>query len=275
MGSGAEMIGGLMVAVASGAVLSIAALLIFYKMIDGDVPAWMGLGALVGIFPVLILAVRPPHPAVPAIVLVVSITLMAFFPFMLNQLDKADLYSLDVDQLKKSYQALAARPDNFASKLQVAKALHSQGFVHQAIAIATATLDTIPNEKDPFSNRSLRDQFREEDAKVKQWMRTAGKHPLYAIHMKCGSCGTENPLEAIVCVDCGHPYLLDVAQKGDSRTKVIGKLVLAWGLLALFLVGAASAGLAMPGASGVAVILISLVAIGALFAWMFRRPGMA
>ncbi len=269
------MFGGLMVAVASGVVLSVASLLVFYKMIDGDIPAWMGLGSLMGIICVLLLAVRPPHPAIPGVVLVVSLTLMAFFPFMLNQLDKADLHSFDVSQLQKSYQALAARPDNFASKLQVAKALHSQGFVHQAIAIATATLNTIPNEKDQVTNRSLRDQFREEDAKVKMWMRSAGKVPLYAVHMKCGNCGYDNPLEAIVCQKCGHAYLLDVAKKGDNKTKVIGKLVLAWAMLALFLVGAASAGLAMPGMKGIAVILGALVAIGLLFAWMFRRPGLA
>lgn len=275
MGNGPEMLGGLMIAVASGVVLGIAFLLIVYKMIDGDIPVGMGLGSLVGIIGVLMMTAKPPHPAIPGVVLIVALTLMAFFPFMLNQLDKADLNSFDVGRLQKAYQALAARPDNFASKLEVAKALHSQGFVHQAIAIANETLNSIPTERDNVTNRSLRDQFRDEDYKVKQWMRTAGKAPLYAVHMKCANCGFENQLNAIVCGKCGHTYLLDVARKGDNKAKVIGKLVLSWGLLALFLVGAASAGLAMPGIAGISVILGSLVAIGFLFAWMFRSPGVA
>lgn len=275
MGDGSEMIGGLMVAVASGVILGIAALLIVYKMIDGDIPVWMGFGSLIGIVGVLLMTAKPPHPAVPAVVLIVALTLMAFFPFMLNQLDRADLNSFDVGRLQKAYQSLAARPDNFASKLEVAKALHSQGLVHQAIAIATATLDSIPVTKDNVTNRSLRDQFRDEDYKVKQWMRVAGKVPLYAVHMRCGNCSHENPVSAIVCEKCGHTYLLDVARKGDNKSKVIGKLVLSWGLLALFLVGSASAGLAMPGIAGIGVILLSLVAIGFLFAWMFRTPGLA
>ena len=264
-----------MIAVASGVILGIAFLLIVYKMIDGEIPAGMGLGSLVGIIGVLMMTAKPPHPAIPAVVLIVALTLMAFFPFMLNQLDKADLNSFDVGRLQKAYQSLAARPDNFASKLEVAKALHSQGFVHQAIAIANETLNSIPTEKHNVTNRSLRDQFRDEDYKVKQWMRTAGKAPLYAAHMKCGNCGHENQLTAIVCEKCGHTYLLDVARKGDNKAKVIGKLVLSWGLLALFLVGSASAGLAMPGIAGISVILGSLVAIGFLFAWMFKTPGVA
>lgn len=275
MGNAQDAIGGLMIAVASGVVLGIAALLIIYKTIDGDIPGWMGLGSLVGIIGVLLMTAKPPHPAIPGIVLVVALTLMAFFPFMLNQLDKADLNSFDVGRLQKSYQALAARPDNFASKLEVAKALHSQGFVHQAIAIANATLDSIPTEKNDVTNRSLRDQFRDEEYKVKQWMRAAGKVPLYAAHMRCGNCNHENPLTAVVCEKCAHPYLLDVARKGDNKTKVIGKLVLSWGLLALLLVGSAAVGLAMPGAAGIGVIFLFLIGIGLLFAWMFRRPGLA
>ncbi len=270
-----EMVGGLMVSVAGGVVLGIAGLLIVYKMIDGDIPVWAGAGSLVGIIGVLLIMARPPHPAVPAIVLIVALTLMAFFPFMLHQLDRADLNSFDVGRLQKAYQSLAGRPDNFASKLEVANALHSQGLVHQAIAIANATLDSIPNGRDNLTNRSLRDRFKNEDYRVKQWMRTAGKVPLFADHMICRGCNHENPIHAIVCEKCGNNYLLDVARRGDNKAKVIGKLVVSWGLLALFLVGSASAGLAMPGGGGIAVILLSLVGIGFLFAWMFRRPGVA
>ena len=275
MGDAAEMVGGLMIAVASGVVLGIAVLLIVYKMIDGDIPVAMGLGSVVGIMGVLVLTVRPPHPAIPAVVLVVALTLMAFFPFMLNQLDRADLNSFDVARLERAYQSLAERPDNFASKLEVAKALHSQGMVHQAIAIATATLDAIPNQKDNVTNRSLRDQFRDEDYKVKQWMRQAGTVPLYADHLRCRACNHDNPLTAIVCEKCGNSHLLDAAKRGDNKSKVIGKLVLSWGLLALFIVGSAAAGLALPGIGGFLIIVVLLAAIGGLFAWMFRRPGMA
>ncbi|MBC8064449.1 MAG: hypothetical protein H7Y17_06445, partial [Chlorobia bacterium] len=264
---GAEaMVGGLLIAIISGVVLGIAALLVVYKMIDGDIPVSMGMGGLVSIVGVILLTVKPPHPAIPAIVLVVALTLMAFFPFMLNQLDKADLNSFDVDRLGRSFESLAQRPDNFASRLEVAKALHSQGMVHQAIAIASAALDTIPHEKSDVSNRSIRDQFRDEDYKVKQWMRQAGKVPLFADHMHCRACNHDNPLTAIVCENCGNTHLLDAARRGDNKTKVIGKLVLSWGLLALFLVGSASAGLSLPGAAGIAVILAFLVAIGFLFA---------
>jgi hypothetical protein len=267
-----EMIGGLFIAIACGIVLGIAALMIVYKMIDGDIPVAAGAGSLVMLIGVMLLAVKPPHPAIPAVVLVVALTLMAFFPFALAQLDRADLNSFDVERLDKAYQSLAARPDNFASKLEVAKALHSQGFVHQAIAIASAALDQIPTEKDNVTNRSLRDQFRDEDYKVKMWMRQAGNVPLYAEHMHCRACNHENPLSAIVCEKCGNAFLLDVAKSGDNKGKVIGKLVLAWGLLALFLVVSASIGLEFQGIAGFGMIFISLTGLGAVLYWLFRRP---
>jgi len=270
-----EMVGGLMISVAAGVVLGIASLLIIYKMIDGDIPVALGIGSLVGIVGILLLTTRPPHPAIPAIVLVVALTLMAFFPFALNQLDKADLRSYDISRLEKAYESLRLRPDNFASKLEVAKALHSQGLVHQAIAIGAATLDTIPGDRDIVTNRSLRDQFREEDYKVKQWMREAGKVPLFADHMRCQKCGHENPLQAAFCEKCGHAFLLDVARKGDNRTKVIGKLAFAWALLAVYLVGAASIGVSLQGVAGFAVIFAALIGLGGILAWLFRTPTLA
>lgn len=275
MGNAEAMLGGLMVGVACGVVLGIAVLMIVYRMIDGEIPAALGLGSIVGIIGIIILAVRPPHPAIPAVVLVVALALMAFFPFMLNQLDRAELNSFDVDRLARSMQSLSERPDNFAAKLDVAKALHSQGMVHHAIAIGNATLDTIPSERDNFTNRSLRDQFKNEDYMVKLWMRTAGKVPLYAEHMRCKICQHENPLSAVFCEKCGNTYLLDAARKGDNKTKVVGKLVFAWALLALFIVGSASAGLSLSGVAGFGVILLGVTGIGVVFAWMFRRPGLA
>ena len=275
MGNVEEMVGGLLVGVACGVVLGIATLLIVYKMIDGEIPVWMGLGSIVGIIGIILLAVRPPHPAIPAIVLVVALALIAFFPFMLNQLDKAELNSFDVERLAKSYQSIAERPDNFASKLELAKALHSQGMIHHAIAIASATLDTIPSERDSVTLRSLRDQFKDEDYKVKQWMRQAANIPLYADHMRCRICNHENQLSSIVCEKCGNSYLLDSARRGDNKTKVIGKLVLSWALVALLIVLSASAGLSMPGFLGIAAILVAVVCIGFLFHWMFKRPNLA
>lgn len=274
-GSLDEMVGGLMISVAAGVVLGIAVLLIVYKTIDGDIPVPMGLGSIVGIIGILMLTTRPPHPAIPAIVLVVALTLMAFFPFALAQLDKADLRSFDISRLERSFKALEMRPDNFASKLEVARALESQGLVHQAIAIANATLDAIPSERDNVSNRSLRDQFRDEDYKVKMWMRNAGKVPLYAADMRCKACNHENPLSAAFCEKCGHAFLLDAARKSDSRPTVMGKLVFAWALLALYLVGAASIGVSLSGVVGIATLFAALAGLGGILTWLFRSPRLA
>src|SRR5437016_14650314 len=86
-----EAIPGLLIAIACGVVLGIAVLLLIYKMVDGDLPVVAGLPALVMILLAMALAIRPTHPAVPGVILVSAIALMAFFPYAVQVLESYEL----------------------------------------------------------------------------------------------------------------------------------------------------------------------------------------
>src|SRR5579862_4844842 len=124
-----------LVAVASGIVLGVAVLLLIYKMIDGDMPVGAGLAALVMIFVSMALAIRPPHPIVPGVVLVMSLTLMAFFPYAEQKLEEFELRAIDAERLARTFEAVRLRPDNFSAKFELARLLYDHGFQAQAMQL--------------------------------------------------------------------------------------------------------------------------------------------
>lgn len=256
----------------AGVVVGLAMLGVLYKTIDGEIPAFGGIGAMVVLVFLLLVTIKPPHPILPAVVLVVISTLMAFFPFALTQLERADLIGFSLDQLEKAYAAYRANPDNVPVRLELARQVYEQGLPHHAIAIADAALDSLSKDRDPVWNRSLRDQFRIEDGRLAQWKRASASSPLFETQLYCNACREKNELSAIVCAKCGEAYLLALGRKGDIRPKMILKLLIAWSVLAAYLVTAAWIGFALSGVIQVAAFVAGVVGTGIVIALLFRRP---
>jgi hypothetical protein len=265
-----EAVGSLLIAVTSGVVLAIAILLILYRMIDGDIPAPLGAGAIVMILGLLIGSVRPPHPALPGVVLVVALTAMAFFPFALHTLERAELQGIDIHRLERAYRAYSERPDNASALFELARCLHLHGMANHAIAIGSATLETLSTKVDPIKNASLKDAFRGEEIMVRTWTRDRDKSPTKVEPITCPSCGNRNAIGQPVCLKCQRPYLLDLAQQLDVRPRIMGRLVLAWAALALFLVIAVGLGMAFQGTAMIATFAVALAAVGGFLSWLFR-----
>jgi hypothetical protein len=263
-----DALAGFMIAVACGVVLGIAVLLIIYKMVDGDVPVGAGLGAMVMVFVAMALAIKPPHPIVPGVVLVLSLTLMAFFPYAEQKLEEFELRRVDANRMAKSYEAIRVRPDNFAAKFELAKILHAHGFVSQAVHLTGTTMASLSNEKDEIQNRSLKDVFHREEVLLKRWQ----TEPQNAGATKCMTCGTLNRTTDLFCNSCGRPYMLDIVQTQEVKPRVWAKMVLAWAALALFIPGAVAIGMNLDGAVRLFAFTGGFVAVGALIYWLFKPP---
>lgn len=264
--------GGLIVAMVAGVVVGLAMLGVLYKTIDGEIPALGGIGAMVGLVFLLLITIKPPHPVIPAVVLVVIATLMAFFPYALGQLERAELHGFSLDQLEKAYAGFRSNPENVPVRLEVARQVYEQGLPHHAIAIAESTLDGLSKERDAVWNRSLRDQFRNEDARLAQWKRLNARSPLFESQLYCSNCREKNELSAIVCAKCGDAYLLALGRKGDIPPRMIVKLLAAWTVLACYLVLAAWIGFALSGVPQVMAFMGGIVGVGLVIAILFRRP---
>jgi hypothetical protein len=270
-----DAIPALLVAVSSGIVLSIAVLLIIYKMIDGDVHVGVGFPAIVVIMALLLMSVKPPFPAMPGIVLVVALTLMAFFPFALNTIERFELQAIDTDRMERAYRSLAEKPDNLAALFELSRCLHQHGMASHAIAITSATLEGLSRQIDPVRNASLRDAFRGEDYMLKSWIRERDQKGATNDPVKCPSCGSVNAIGQPVCLSCKRPYLLDLARQQDIRPKILSRLVLAWAVLAGFLVGTVSLGMNFQGPTMVVMFSGALAGVAFFLNWLFKKPKLA
>ncbi len=72
-----EGLASLAIAIFASVVMGIAALLIIYKMVDGEFPFLQGMVALIIVFLMIALAVIAKSPVVPGTIFVVALTSMA------------------------------------------------------------------------------------------------------------------------------------------------------------------------------------------------------
>lgn len=259
-----------MIAVATGVVQGVAVLFLVYKMVDGDLPAGPGICALIMIVLSMALAIRPPHPAVPGVILVLSLTLMAFFPFAEQKLEEFELRAIDANRLARSIESLRARPDNFAAKFELARLLYDHGFYAQAINLTGSTLAGLSTEKDEVKNRSVRDVFNCEDVLLKKWVTAQAVQD--RMSFVCPGCGNANPPNEVFCTKCGRPYMLDKVRGQEVKPRVWAKLVIAWAALALFVPGVVAIGMNLDGVVRIIAFGVAMVAIAAMMAWLFRPP---
>lgn len=267
-----EVVGSFFITLAGAIVCGIAILLILYKMIDGDFPVVPGLVAVAANLFVMAIIVRPPHPAIPGIALLVVVTLTCFFPYAAGVLEKIENDAIDLSRMERAYSAVLFRPDNLAARLEIAEMLHAQGFVHQAIAIAREAIIALPSEVDQVQNRSVRDLFAKEERRLAQWLHTPPPPNALPPVVACAKCGKRNESNILICPGCNSPYLLNAIQQENVQWKTVGKLLLSWAAIAVFFLGVMLIALNMKGGLMYVMIFAAGAAVFAFVSWLFKRP---
>lgn len=260
-----------LVTLPSAVIVALCVVLVVHRMIDGDMPAAPGLGAILALIAILWLCVWPPHPLVPAIALVSVVALMVTFPFAERQLADVELREYDVERLERAVRALEQKSDNPSALFEAARWLYVQGFHADAIAMGDAALRMLSDKRDEVRNVSIREQFRAEDQMVSRWKRS----PIAPVHPSaygCPACRTVNPPGTLFCNGCRRPYLLDRVKKVDLRARFWGRLVLTWALIGGVIVGASSVGLVVTGVLRIVAVGVGVVVLGLLLTVLFRPP---
>ena len=254
--------------------MGIAFLLMLYKMIDGELPFVPGIAGMGFLMFLLAMSVKPVHPAIPGIIFVVVLTAMGLAPFAANQLEQVELKAFETDRLIRLYENYVQRPDNVAALLKIADHLYQNGLRANAIAIASATLNSLSNQPDAIHNRSQRDYFRTEDYALQRWIRETGDISLLK-PVPCPSCGAVSRPEFLLCETCGRPYLIDIVNKMHNvnvAPKVYGKLVLSFGAIATLIVVCSAVGLYFSGVFMFLMMVIAIAGVAALLNYLFRAP---
>ncbi len=254
-----------------GPICAFCAVVIIRWMIGGDVEAWVGSLAILGIILTLAIAVGSHNTAVQICAVTGMVSLMVFFPFAGDYLDRQDLRTITAEHIDKGHAELSLHPENFPAWFTLARNLYEFGYRGHAIALAEQTLDRIPNVPDPFKNCSVRDLFRTEEYEVKKWRRESG-HPSYHKPLLCPRCKAPNLPGHINCQRCGGPYLLELSRKAPRRSKVFAKLLLGWAVIAVLIPSAGVAAIMAKGALGSMSVLAVILAGGATLFFVLKPP---
>ena len=264
---------GLITAFAMIPVVIVAVLLLMHWMTTGQIDAGAGLAAI-AVVAIVSFATVVSHSTVAVVaVFVCLVTLMVFFPYAWDQLARAEVQGMDIDKLDKAHEQLVATPENVATFFLVAEMVHTLGLEGHAIAIYESTLNKLSTQIDPIKNQSMREVFRAEESRVREWRRHV-RDPDAFRAVACPRCGRRNEPGTLACGGCNGPFLLDLARQIDPRPKIRSRLVTGWACLGLFFTGTVYGMVVLEGFGAYVVLAVGLGLVGTVLYRLFGRRAM-
>lgn len=261
---------GLIMAFAMIPVVIVVILVLMHWMVTGDIDGWTGLAVIAVVFVVSFATVMSRSTIAVGAVLTCMVTLMVFFPYAVDQLAEAEVQGMDIDKLDKAHQQLVRTPDNVASFFLVAEMVYALGLEGHAIAICERTLEKLSTVIDPIKNQSMREVFRAEEHRTRQWRRQV-RDPDAFRAVECPRCQHKNEPGTLACGRCNGPFLLDLARKIDPRPRIRPRLVLGFGLLGLFFTGTVYGMVVLEGFGAYLVLSVGVGLIATVLYKLFRR----
>ncbi|MCG9894656.1 MAG: hypothetical protein MH204_04180, partial [Fimbriimonadaceae bacterium] len=262
-------VGGLMIALALIPIIGLGVMFILREWITKSIGAVEAIPAIGVLLAFQVAAIRFQDQA--GVIMVVLLSLMAFFPFAQQQMNRHMLREITAGQVDRAHQALSQRSDNLPAWFALSEGLWAAGHQGHAIQVCEQTLNRISTAVDPMSNVSMRHHFMREEMRLKMWKEVADLRNCQPI--KCPFCGEMNAPGLVACGKCGRAYLLETVRRNVSRRSILSRLVLGWALLALFIGGAALVGAALGTVPAiVGAVLVAVVALGLVMNWLFRAP---
>lgn len=208
-------------------------------MIEGEIEPLFGLVAVFGSVGLGAVAASPPAPWVTPIIFGFVLCMVVFYPYMRHQMAQQQLTAFEMKQIEDAYRELSLRPDNAMAQMRMARVLERRGKLGHAIAIAETALHGRPI-------KMVEDEVRE----VRRWKVNATDASLFE-DASCLRCGAKNPVGTLICVGCGGPFLLDIAQgRSVLKSPIVKRLIAGW-LVALlvFIAIPVTATSGLPGAA--------------------------
>lgn len=250
-------------------VFGLAIVWVIHKMVSGDVSPTAGFGILFLLLLMLAIAILVPGQKMMIPVLVIVVVGAVFFPFAETQLEKQGLVEIEDSRIDKAHRELAVRPNNYAARFELARALYERGLHGHAICLAENTINAIPSEPDPMTNATLRDKFHYEESMLRKWKKNVTDKRAFE-PVQCPSCKHKNPPGVLACEKCKGPYLLELVRVRDGSRTILPRLLAGFGLTGLLLLVCAwiSTALTWPGSA--IGILGAMVSIGGLLNWIYR-----
>jgi len=198
---------------------------LIHWMVAGDVEAWIGIPGVVLAVCLGAVTTRPPDPMLSPLLFAAVLGTVVLFPFVRALHHRRQLAQIDIEQLASIHDGLARNPANWAAKFRMAEILYQRGHTGPAIRLAEAAIVHLPANL-----------FAPEHRVINGW-RSTPHHPESLRCPPCLRCGFNNEPGEHVCQRCGRPFLLDLAAGSWVAGGAMAKLLGAWAVAILLLIG--------------------------------------
>jgi len=218
--------------------------------VHGDIDLGVGFIGVLSAFMLGAFTTNPPHPSLSPILFLVATASLLALPFVRSAHHKRTVGKLDIDRLELAYGALDMRPDNPSAQFKIAETVYSRGLPGHAIALAESALSSMPKS-----------MFLNEHRAVESW-KMAVQDPNAFKPIQCPECSHWIAPGGYRCPTCRTKYLLSYA-KGQWIGPSIAKKVLgAWIVAILALVGIPSTVASHLPTAAMIVLILAQGAIG-------------
>lgn len=222
-------------------------------MIVGEIDALAGLFGLAFGATLGVLSVNPPDPGLRPLFLAAAILTLIVTPITRLSMDRMALASIDIEAIERAYEMLRQKPDNYAAKMRLAKALYNKGIIAHAVAICEEALR-------PASDIT----FSEEKYMLKRWKGQLSMVPNTTKDIRCINCNELNEPGNVFCKKCRHAFLLSYAKGQFMKPSIAKRLVACWMFAMMAIVGIPLSLTAFDPVTAIVVIFV-LFAAGTYF----------
>lgn len=197
---------------------------VIHLWVGGDIEAPFALSAIGTGLAIIYFTINPPVDWLSPVLFAATIVTLALFVPIRRLATSHELKEVDYERLERAVEAYEQRPDNVAASLAAAELLFQYGQIGHAIALADKAL--------VGANPA---HYSREQRALAEWKALEVRNP--SPIPECIRCGTSNAAGTLKCGRCGAPVLVDVVRGKVVPGALMHKLVTAWAVGTLVIVG--------------------------------------
>lgn len=194
-------------------------------MVSGDIEVVFGVPALLVIFAMGFLTTRPPDPLVSPFLFTGVLGTVIMYPVVRRSLEGRAHRRIDLELLAGAYETLAMKPDNIGPRIRMAEIVAARGMYATAVKLLEPCVPSMAGAV-----------FAAELKSYAMWRTMAWDANAYD-PVACPACGVRNQPGELYCVRCRGPFVLDRARVTWLGPSVSRRLLSAWLVGTLVVVG--------------------------------------
>ncbi len=194
-------------------------------MVNGDIEAVYGVPAILVVLALAMVTIKPPDPVVSPFAFLGIVGAVVVYPALRKALEGRAHAHIDLELISGAYDLLDAKPDNIGPRIRMAEVVAARGMYAAAVRLVEpcVPLMTLP-------------AFGGELKELAGWKAMAHGPNAYDA-VTCPSCGVKNDPGELYCRRCQGRVVLDHARISWLGPTISHRLVSAWVVGTLAVVG--------------------------------------